>query len=101
MAPNAAFSSDVTESKKASVTVSQVECSKTEEGVAGLPYAHGKVFSTLDQYLQHLHKLSAIDLPYWREIRPGIYEQVTSMTGATPEIATREQLLERYCFDSD
>lgn len=69
-----------------------------EQGVANLPYAHGKVFHSLDDYLAHLEKLGQIDLPWWRQIRPGVYEQVTTMTGAVPEVATREELMRRYGF---
>ncbi|MFC2953519.1 hypothetical protein ACFOOP_16395 [Marinicaulis aureus] len=91
----------VTVSQKDPVTVSQQKCSKTPEGVAGLPYSHGKVFATLDEYLAHLHQLSAIDLPYWREIRPGIYQKVVRMPEAEPQTATREELMKKYCFDGE
>lgn len=91
----------VTDSQEETVTVSQQKCSKTPEGVAGLPYAHGKVFATLDEYLAHLKQLSAIDLPYWREISPGVYQKVVRMPEAEPQTATREELLKEYCFDSD
>ena len=84
---------------KPSATESNSGCKRTPEGVAGLPYAHGKVFATLDDYLAHLQQLSAIDLPYWRQIRPGVYEQVIRMPGAAPETATREELMKKYCFD--
>src|SRR6187402_2971598 len=63
------------------------------EGVANLPYARGKAFRTLDEYLVHLEAQGAVDLPWWREIRPGVYERVTSMPEARREVATREELL--------
>jgi len=68
------------------------------EEVANLPYARGRTFSTLDEYLAHLEALGAIDLPWWREIRPGVYERVTSMPEAQRETATREELMRRYGF---
>ena len=68
------------------------------EGVANLPYARGKTFRTLDEYLAHLETLGAIDLPWWREVRPGVYEHVTSMPGAQPEQATRDELMRRFGF---
>jgi hypothetical protein len=68
------------------------------EGVANLPYARGKTFSTLDEYLAHLEALGAVDLPWWREIRPGVYERVTSMPGAPREVATRAELMRRFGF---
>jgi hypothetical protein len=68
------------------------------EGVANLPYARGKSFRTLDEYLAHLETQGAVDLPWWREIRPGVYERVTSMPEARREVATREELMRRFGF---
>ena len=69
-----------------------------DQGVANLPFARGKTFHTLDEYLAHLEAQGAIDLPWWREIRPGVYEHVTSMPGARREVATREELMRRFGF---
>jgi len=69
-----------------------------DEGIANLPYARGKTFRTLDEYLAHLEAQGSLDLPWWREIRPGVYERVTSMTGARREVATREELMRRFGF---
>ena len=69
------------------------------EGVANLPFSHGNSFRTLDEYLDHLERYAKpIDQPWWREIRPGVYEHVKRMPGATRETATREQLEERFGF---
>jgi len=68
------------------------------EAVANLPYARGKTFRTLDEYLAHLEAQGAIDLPWWREIRPGVYERVTSMPEARREVATRAELMHRFGF---
>lgn len=68
------------------------------KGVAELPFARGKSFCSLDAYLAHLEAQGAIDLPYWRQIRPGVYEHVKRMPDATREIATRAQLLKRFGF---
>ena len=70
----------------------------TEEGVARLPFAQGRRFATLDSYLAHLKTQSAIDLPWWREISPGVYEHVRHMPGAARETATREELMKRFGF---
>lgn len=72
--------------------------SEPGEGVDDLPYSHGKRFRTLEEYLAHLERLGAIDLPWWREIRPNVYERVVRMRGAHPETATREELMRRYGF---
>ena len=69
------------------------------EAVAGLPFSHGKSFRTLDDYLDHLERYAApIDQPWWREIRPGVYEHVRRMRGAPRETATREELARRFGF---
>ena len=68
------------------------------DGVADLPYARGKTFRTLDEYLAHLEAQGAVDLPWWREIRPGVYERVTTKRPAQPEVATREELMRRFGF---
>ena len=69
------------------------------EGVAGLPFAHGKTFRTLDEYLEHLERYAGpIDQPWWREIRPGVYEHVKRMRGAPRETATRAELMKRFGF---
>lgn len=68
------------------------------EGIAGLPFARGKRFCALDAYLAHLEVQGTIDLPWWRQIRPGIYEHVKRMPGATRETATRGELMKRFGF---
>lgn len=71
----------------------------TADGVAKLPFAHGHRFCSLDEYLSHLERNAApIDQPWWRPIRPGVYEHVKRMTGAKPEIATRAELMRRFGF---
>lgn len=67
-------------------------------GVSGLPFARGASFRCLDDYLAHLQRQGAIDLPWWREISPGVYEHVTRMTGAQREVATRAELMQRFGF---
>ncbi len=68
-------------------------------GVAGLPFSHGKSFYTLDQYLEHLERYARpIDQPWWREIRPGVYEHVKRMPEAQRETATRAELMKRFGF---
>ncbi|MEQ1618127.1 MAG: hypothetical protein ABL883_07265 [Terricaulis sp.] len=68
------------------------------ECVEGLPFARGAVFCSLDEYLAHLEVQGAIDLPWWREVRPGLYERVVRMPEAQREVATREELMRRFGF---
>jgi len=71
------------------------------QGVANLPYAHGHRFCALDEYLAHLERYAApIDQPWWRLVRPGVYEHVKRVTGATAEIATRAELMKRFGFSN-
>lgn len=64
-----------------------------------LPFAQGRRFATLDEYLAHLRRRGAYDVPWWREIRPGVYELVSRRgPDAPPLIQTREQLMERFGF---
>lgn len=68
-------------------------------GVANLPYARGQTFRTLDAYLAHLERQGAIDLPWWRQVAPGVYERVVrNMPGRRPERATRAELMRRFGF---
>lgn len=65
-----------------------------------LPFAHGRTFATLDEYLAHLRdRAGPIDQPWYREVRPGVYERVTSRRrSGAPEMVTRAELMRRYGF---
>ena len=74
--------------------------SPATEGVAKLPFAMGRRFRTLDEYLVHLKcRAAPIDLPWWREIRPGVYRYETTKPGAPEQIATRAELIKRFGFE--
>jgi hypothetical protein len=70
------------------------------DGVRGLPSSFGRSFATLDEYLGHLRQYAGpIDLPWYREIKPGVYEYVTSMRPAPPpKTYTREELMREFGF---
>lgn len=70
------------------------------DGVRDLPSSFGRSFATLDQYLEHLRNYAGpIDQPWYREIRPGVYEYVTSMRPASaPKTFTREELMRELGF---
>ena len=73
--------------------------SAASEGIANLPWARGQKFRSLDEYLAHLERQGAMDLPWWRRVEPGIYELVgIRVPGQPPERATRTELLRRYGF---
>ncbi|AHE55183.1 hypothetical protein NX02_17545 [Sphingomonas sanxanigenens DSM 19645 = NX02] len=83
----------------------QVETTAPERasgGRAGLPYAFGQRFRTLDEYLLHLkQKAGPIDLPWWRQVGPDRFERVTGkrVPPGKREAATRAELLSRFGFE--
>jgi hypothetical protein len=70
------------------------------DGVRGLPSSFGRSFATLDEYLEHLRNYAGpVDRPWYREVRPGVYELVTSMRPApAPRTFTREELMRQFGF---
>jgi hypothetical protein len=66
--------------------------------VANLPFARGKSFCCLDDYLAHLEAGGAIDLPWWRRVGADQYERVVRMPGVAREAATRAELMARFGF---
>ena len=69
------------------------------QGIANLPFAFGRKFATLDSYLVHLECAAApIDLPWWKQIGPGVYMQTSTATDAATETATRAELMRRFGF---
>lgn len=100
LAGNEAAARQTAGTKEASVETNS-PATPAGQPVAGLPFSHGKSFRTLDEYLDHLERYAApIDQPWWREIRPGVYEHVKRIPGAPRDIATRAELMQRFGFTS-
>jgi len=75
----------------------------SQSGAGGerqLPFAHGRTFASLDEYLAHLRdRAGPIGQPWYREVRPGVYERVTNrVPPPAPRTYTREELLARFGF---
>ena len=73
------------------------------QGPAGaeLPFSQGRSFTSLDEYLAFLQERGAYDVPWYREIRPGVYELVSRRgPGAKPQIFTRDELERKFGFTS-
>jgi len=75
----------------------------TEPAAKPLPFAQGRTFATLDAYLAHLKSNGAIGLPWFREIRPGVYVRATTFVPTEDatnahQLYTREDLLKRFGF---
>lgn len=68
--------------------------------VTNLPYARGRSFGTLDEYLAFRRKGGAMDLPWYREVRPGLYRLETgNLRAPVPErFFTREELERKFGF---
>ena len=100
VACSAAQVEQVEQDRAAPAKEEKMKPSTPSSGAASLPFARGRTFRSLDEYLAHLEANAAIDLPYWREIRPGVYQWTVRMPEARePETATREELMRRYGFD--
>ena len=68
--------------------------------VSDLPFSQGRSFTSLDEYLAFLRKRGAYDVPWYREIRPGVYELVSRRgPGAQPQIFTRDELEKKFGFE--
>lgn len=79
------------------------EAAATQGDGRALPYSRGRRFATLDEYLRYLRSNAAIDLPYYREIRPGVYVEVSSFRPlqrgrATSRTYTRRELMRMFGF---
>jgi hypothetical protein len=69
--------------------------------VSDLPFSQGKSFRTLDAYLAHLERRGRSDVPYYKEIQPGVYVLKPGVrgAGAAPERRySREELEQMYGF---
>ena len=67
--------------------------------VTDLPFAQGRTFTSLDEYLEHRKAQGAYDVPWYRLIKPGSYELVGRRgPGAPPKIYTREELARKFGF---
>ena len=72
----------------------------SSEGVANLPFSQGRAFRSLDDYLAFLRERGRYDVPWYREIRPGVFELV-SRRGPGGQVRTfeREELERKFGFD--
>lgn len=96
----ATFAEPVTESRFRPVP-GQVERerAKVRPPVAGLPHARGRTFETLDAYLAFRRELGAVDLPWYKEVAPDMFELQTSIRPApAPRRFTRAQLARQFGF---
>ena len=67
--------------------------------VADLPYARGRSFASLDEYLEFRRRGGAMDLPWYKEVAPDVFELQTSIRPAPPPRRfTRAELAAQFGF---
>lgn len=80
--------------------MTQAEPPRDGDAVRELPFSHGRSFSSLDEYLAHLRDYAGpVGQPWYRQIRPGVYEEVSTRVPPGPaDLVTREELMRRFGF---
>jgi hypothetical protein len=74
---------------------------ESQAAVAGLPFAQGRTFTSLDDYLEFRRSRGTSDVPWYREIKPGTYELISRRgPGAERKFYTREELARKFGFKS-
>lgn len=69
--------------------------------IANLPFSQGRSFASLDEYLDFLETRGAYGVPWYRQIRPGVYELVSRRgPGAEPQTFSREELAREFGFQA-
>ena len=69
------------------------------EGVKDLPWARGRVFAGLDDYLAYRATLGAQDIPWYKLVGPDRYELMTRRApDEAPRYFTRAELLAQFGF---
>jgi len=69
------------------------------QAVTDLPFAQGRSFATLDDYLAYRAARGASDVPWYREVAPGIYELAGRRgPGAPAKRFTRAELMAKFGF---
>jgi hypothetical protein len=72
----------------------------TRPGVKPLPFAQGRRFATLEHYLAFRRSRGVIDLPWYREVSPGLFELQTTKKPAPPtQRFTRAELARLFGFE--
>lgn len=70
------------------------------EAVSDLPFSQGRSFTSLDEYLEFRKSRGAYDVPWYREIKPRLYELVSRRRpGAEPQTYGRQELARKFGFN--
>lgn len=65
----------------------------------GLPFAQGRSFASLDDYLAHLERRGATGVPFYRRTSQGDYELVSGRGRRGPPARySRAALMQRFGF---
>ena len=100
---SAAQVEQVEQDRAAPAKEAKMKPSTPSSGVANLPFARGRTFGSLDEYLAHLERYAGpVGQPWYRKVWPDRYERVTTVRSldgrGQPETFTREQLMREYGF---
>ncbi|HVZ29433.1 MAG TPA: hypothetical protein VG839_03500 [Asticcacaulis sp.] len=85
----------------ASNTSSSQESAMADDsgGVAGLPFAKGRIFHSLDEYLAYRRELGKLDRPFYEEVSPGVYRLVARLRRPGEDKRyTRAELMAQFGF---
>lgn len=82
-------------------TENKIRASNTNEGVANLPFSRGRVFYTLDEYLEYRKELFKSDISYFLEVETDKYQLVTARSPNPKQLTyyTREELELKFKFE--
>lgn len=66
-----------------------------------LPFSGGRTFADLDSYLAFRKKRGAMDMPYYEQVAPDVFQLMLGRGhgGDAPQFFTRAQLLAQFCFE--
>lgn len=73
----------------------------TKTGGDALPFSGGRPFAELDRYLVFRKARGAMDLPYYEEVAPDVFQLMAGRGhgGDAPKLFTRAELLAEFCFE--
>jgi hypothetical protein len=86
--------------KVASTSTTEAQASSASETNTRLPYANGREFRSLDEYLAFRKTLGTTDRPWYEEISPGIYylKGGRRLPASRERTYTRQELMEKFAF---
>ena len=73
---------------------------RQDGAISNLPFSQGRSFATLDEYLEFRKQRGAYDVPWYRLVKPGLYELVSVREpGTEPKVYSRHELARKFGFE--